>query len=634
MAVIGAAGIILVAVMAVVLLYAKGVEVASAQKEAVITSSENAAWACDYVDEKIGSLQTASNCFESQGGDQKFDRCKSMIDRIAKNDSVMYAMWYMEDGKLKDSSQVQRYITGAEVGSNQAELFDLIEKKAGYHEARQSGEMVISNPIDVNGAWVVGITMPVKDNDAVVGAVGILLKSDSFDRIVSEAMDRKDLACMIISNDGYIVAHPDKQRIGQKLEEGAQAEADLENIRNGKTFAGYAFSSFFNDQSYKAYTPIDFSVLKKKWSFCAEVPKRVMANAVNKLMLITLLLMLLGLTCLVFATNAIAKRISQPIKMASEELKLISQGRLAESEEIVVNSKDEIGVMVNGINELRSTLTNLAHFAHEMGTGNLEATIEAQSEHDVIGKAMVDMKQNLTAAKEAEAARKHSDEIQSWKVEGNARVHETIRKENSSIKNLCDTILQEIISYSNSIQGGIFIISEDQENDKYVELASCVAYDRKKMMAKRMELDEGLVGRCIYEKEPILLTEIPQDYLSITSGLGDRRPDFLAIIPLINNEEVVGAIELASFGKKEPHVMEYLEKTSESLASAIANVKINERTQNLLEQSKIYAEEMSAQEEELRQNMEEMQAAQEEMFRKTQEYEEAIQSLKAQLEVS
>jgi methyl-accepting chemotaxis protein len=635
-AVIGSAGIILIVVMTAVLVYTKNIALEAAQKETVITSSENAGWACDYIDEKIGALQAATQCFESHTGmgGEKFDLYRKMVDNIVKDDTVMYAMWYIEDAGSKDSSRVQRYAAGPEVASNQNEILSLIEKQECYKNARQSGEMAISNPIDISGTWVVGITMPIKVDDVVVGAVGILLKSDLFDRIVDESVDRDDLACTIISNDGYIVASSDKQKIGQKMDEGELTEQDLESIKRSETFSYYAYSNFFKDQSFKAYTPIDFSVLKDKWSFCAIVPEHVIARVVNRLMLIILLLMALGLTCLVFTTNAIAKRFTRPVKMASEDLKLISQGRLDDTKEIVVNSKDEISVMVNGINELRSNLKHLAHFSHEIGTGNLEAIIEVRSEHDVISKAMVEMKQNLIVAKKAEEKRIYEDKIQDWKFEGAARIHEAIRKENTSIKQLCDAVLQEIIGYTKLIQGGLFVISDDQQGERYVELVSCVAYNRQKMMAKRMSLEEGMIGRCIYEKAPIILTEIPQDYLSITSGLGDRRPDFLAIIPLVNNDEVVGAIEVASFTQMEQHVLEYLGKAAESLASAIANVKINENTQKLLEQSKLFAEEMSSQEEELRQNMEEMQAAQEEMHRKTEEYEETIQSLKAQLGVN
>lgn len=634
--VIGAAGIILVLIMSIVLFRTQRIVADDAEEHATAIGKENAAWTCDYLDEKFGTLKGVAQSFESLAdmGTFRFGSYKKVVDRIAKEDTVAYAMWYIEDAKGMDSSSVVKYIAGAGIGENQLQLLSLVENKAGYLDVRKDGRMVISDPISVNGAKVIGVTVPIKGNGAVIGAVGFLLKEELFSRIVREAMDSKDVACKIISNSGCIVAHPSKEVVGTKLNEGEQTDEILDAIRNSRVHTSFSYSATFGEEAYKVYAPTDFSGTKSNWSFCTMVPKSAFTHTSKVVALLIFVLMLVGLALLAVITNTIARAISNPIVRTSNELKLISEGRLAEAQEIIVHTKDEIGVMVNDLNELSSNLKHLAHFALEVGTGNLDAAIKEKSEHDVIGKSMVEMKQNLIAARDAEVERKRIDEIQSWKVEGNARIHETIRKENTSIKQLCDAFLQEIIGYTKAIQGGIFIINDDQESERYVELVSCVAYSRKKMLNKRMSLDEGMIGRCIYEKAPIILTEIPQDYLSITSGLGDRRPDFLAIIPLVNNDEVVGAIEVASFTRMEQHVLEYLGKAAESLASAIANVKINERTQRLLDQTKMFAEEMAAQEEELRQNMEEMQAAQEEMHRKTEEYEDTIRALKDQLGIN
>ena len=632
--VIGGAGIILVLIMSIVLLRTQRIVTDYAEEHVTAIGKENAAWTCDYLDEKFGTLKGVAQSFESLAdmGTLRFNSYKKVVDRIAKEDTLVYAMWYIEDVKDTDSSSVGKYIAGAGIGENHLQMLSLAENKAGYLDVRKDGRMVISDPININGAKVIGVTVPIKGNGAVTGAVGFFLKEELFSRIVSEAMDSKDVACKIISNSGCIVAHPSKEVIGTALNEGEQTDEILDAIRNGRVHTSFSYSATFGEEAYKVYAPTDFSGTKSNWSFCTMVPKSAFTHTSKMVALLIFVLMLVGLALLAIITNTIARAIANPIVSASNELKLISEGRLAEAQHISVSSKDEIGEMVDGLNELSSSLKHLAYFAHEVGTGNLDAAIKEKSEHDVIGKAMVEMKQNLIVAKNAEEQRIYEDKIQDWKFEGAARIHEAIRKENTSIKQLCDVVLQEIIGYTKLIQGGLFVISEDHTDVRYVELVSCVAYNRQKMMAKRMSLEEGMIGRCIYEKASIILTEIPQDYLSITSGLGDRRPDFLAIIPLVNNDDVVGVIEMASFTRMEQHVLEYLEKAAESLASAIANVKITERTQKLLDQSKLYAEEMSAQEEELRQNMEEMQAAQEEMHRKTEEYEETIRSLRAQVE--
>jgi PAS domain-containing protein len=123
------------------------------------------------------------------------------------------------------------------------------------------------------------------------------------------------------------------------------------------------------------------------------------------------------------------------------------------------------------------------------------------------------------------------------------------------------------------------------------------------------------------------MTTLPKDYINITSGLGGETPRSLLLVPLKVNEDVYGIIEVAAFSVFEPHVREFVEKVSESIASTIGAVKVNINTNKLLVQTKIQAEEMANQEEELRQNMEEMQATQEEMRRREVDLQETVEKM-------
>jgi methyl-accepting chemotaxis protein len=207
---------------------------------------------------------------------------------------------------------------------------------------------------------------------------------------------------------------------------------------------------------------------------------------------------------------------------------------------------------------------------------------------------------------------------------GLAKFSDILRNKKSlDLKNLTDDILNNLVKYVNANQGAIFILEGDAKSGQHLEMLSCYAYSRKKFLNKRIEIGEGLVGQCVLEKQATYMTKVPEDYLSITSGLGAATPREVLISPLLINDDVFGVLEIASFDEFHSTKIDFINKLSENIASTIKNVKDNERTISLLNASQQQAEELRAQEEEMRQNMEEMQATQEEMARKSDELERA-----------
>jgi transcriptional regulator with GAF, ATPase, and Fis domain len=181
-------------------------------------------------------------------------------------------------------------------------------------------------------------------------------------------------------------------------------------------------------------------------------------------------------------------------------------------------------------------------------------------------------------------------------------------------------------------QAGIYIVEEDDDEEKIIELKACYAFDRNKFLQKKIEIGQGLVGQCYLEKQRIFLKEVPDSYINITSGLGDATPKCVLIVPLVHEEKVEGIIELASFNILKEHEIEFVEKLAGSLAAYVAGNRINLKTKILLEKFQQQSEELQAQEEEMRQNMEEMQATQEEIYRKEKEYVQKIAELEMELE--
>ena len=136
-------------------------------------------------------------------------------------------------------------------------------------------------------------------------------------------------------------------------------------------------------------------------------------------------------------------------------------------------------------------------------------------------------------------------------------------------------MLYEVITHSN--QGGIFIVNDNDPSHVVLEMKACYAYDRQKFLKKKIEVGEGLVGRCYQEKEKIYLTEIPGDYIKITSGLGDHNPKSLLLIPLAYNDNIFGIMEVASFTEYQDFEVEFIERIGVITSYSIHYTKLYDR---------------------------------------------------------
>jgi transcriptional regulator with GAF, ATPase, and Fis domain len=156
----------------------------------------------------------------------------------------------------------------------------------------------------------------------------------------------------------------------------------------------------------------------------------------------------------------------------------------------------------------------------------------------------------------------------------------------------------------------VFVLKEEGD-DQYLEMVACYAFDRRKHVQKRLEIGQGLIGQTYLEGSSVMLTDVPNGYTSITSGLGESTPGCVLIVPFKSNEVIEAVVEIAAYRTYQKYEIEFLEKVGEVLSSALSNVRNTEKMKTLLEQFKVQTEQLKSQEEELRQNMEEMEATQE-----------------------
>jgi HAMP domain-containing protein len=236
---------------------------------------------------------------------------------------------------------------------------------------------------------------------------------------------------------------------------------------------------------------------------------------------------------------------------------------------VLPEGKDEIGQMAAAINSLVKNLKTLSDFSLEIGKGNYQSDFKPLSDKDILGNSLLRMREDLKNAAFEDAKRKEEDERRNWSTHGIARFNEILREYADDFHELTFQIISNLVTYIGANVGGIFLVNSNIEDIKYLELAACFAYDRKRYMKKQILPGEGLAGRAFQEGETIFITDIPEDYIKIKSGLGENKPKNLLIVPLKLNKEIYGIIEIASLKEILPYQIEFTERISNSVASSI-----------------------------------------------------------------
>ncbi|HAF30514.1 MAG TPA: hypothetical protein DCG75_15840 [Bacteroidales bacterium] len=508
--------------------------------------------------------------------------------------------------------------------------------KGNYYAMKSKGHSMIVDPklwsptgkaedqyINTN------ISVPIKLGNTFVGLAGVDVDLQRFQDIIEKIEPFDQSYAFLLSNDGTYVAHKNSKLMGKLIRiespEFTERFNIIENVQAGINFS-FTFTNENNQKDFYVFAPLKVENVNTPWSLAIVVPNEVITSRANSIIVKGLLVSFLGLILLTIVIWIIARNITNPIVKVTSVLKQLAEGKIDDSLIKHVKSKDEVGEMTLALNTSINGLNKKTEFANQIGSGNIDYKLELLSNEDVLGLSLLNMQNSLLKTKSDEEKRKSEDEKRQWTNEGLAKFADILRKNNENIKTLSNEIIKNLVYYLNANQGGLFILN-DQEQSVVFDLLSAFAFDREKYIKKQVELGEGLVGTCAAEKNTILLTEIPEDYIQITSGLGDANPNSLLLVPLKLENEILGVIEIASFNKIQKHEIEFVEKAAESIASTLKAVRINVRTSQLLEQSQQQAEEMAAQEEEMRQNMEELQATQEESSRKGDEFSGILDSI-------
>jgi PAS domain S-box-containing protein len=258
-------------------------------------------------------------------------------------------------------------------------------------------------------------------------------------------------------------------------------------------------------------------------------------------------------------------------------------------------------------------LNFLLNAEKKIANDNLSLVNDFNEKNLAFEKSEADLKNYIEQFKNA----KIFEEQINWQNVGMTQLAEVIRQNNGK-EDIFKHIINFIARYTGALKGMLYIFSHGKNS---LMFGAGYGVTREEGVNDKLSLGEGLAGQCLKERDIIHLTEIPEDFIKIDSGLGDAIPKTVILLPIQNDHSAEGVLELAFFNELKTHEIDFLKKVSEILSTVISNEKSNRRTTKMMEQLQVSNNEVKAQEEELRQNLEELHATQEEMRRAQKETE-------------
>jgi CHASE3 domain sensor protein len=337
------------------------------------------------------------------------------------------------------------------------------------------------------------------------------------------------------------------------------------------------------------------------------------SNASNRTVIVQVILNIIALPTLIF----LIFRINRDWKVRRELFSKLDKN----NREFLFNPGESEGTVKEDqvIDASIANFKTATHFISQISNGNFAATWDSMTpENEALNTK--NLAGELVRMRDKLKKIKADDEVRNWTTEGIAKFSDVLRHQQDNLQALSLDILTFLTKYLGAQQGCLFVLNDDDgESGEYLDMTACYAFEKRKHITKRIEIGQGIIGQVYMEKEAVLMTDVPQGYTEITSGLGHRTPTSLLIVPMKYNEKVEAVIELAGFRQIARHEIDFMERVGELTASALGTARRNERLRVILDQSKMQTEQLRAQEEEMRQNMEEMQATQEALVREQNE---------------
>ena len=280
-----------------------------------------------------------------------------------------------------------------------------------------------------------------------------------------------------------------------------------------------------------------------------------------------------------------------------------SQGRLGGQAEVEGVSGTWKRLTEN-VNELAGNLTRqvraIAEVTSAVASGDLTRSISVEAQGEV-----AELKDNINAMVQSLRETIRANQQQDWLKTNLARIAGMMQG-HRDLAIVAELIMDELAPLV-SAQHGTFFLSEPADADSQLRLIAGYGLRADKGAPIQYRLGQSLIGQVAQSKRPVVVANLPEGYVKISSGLGEAPPTNLAILPILFEDQVLGVIELASFTPFSQVQTDFLEQLTETLGVNFNTIIANARTDTLLAESQRLASELQARSEELQAQQVELQ---------------------------
>ena len=260
--------------------------------------------------------------------------------------------------------------------------------------------------------------------------------------------------------------------------------------------------------------------------------------------------------------------------------------------------------LTENVNELAGNLTRqvraIAEVTSAVASGDLTRSISVEAQGEV-----AELKDNINAMVQSLRETIRANQQQDWLKTNLARIAGMMQG-HRDLAVVAELMMDELAPLVGA-QHGTFFLSEPFNGETQLRLIAGYGLRTDKAAPIQYRLGQSLIGQAARSKRSIVVADLPEGYVKISSGLGEAPPANLAVLPILFEDQVLGVIELASFTPFTPVQTDFLEQLTETLGVNFNTIIANARTDALLEESQRLTSELQARSEELQDQQVELQ---------------------------